>query len=85
MAQEEGFGGGGAHWSSGSEDNWACSLLKERRLKNKKAEREDRKREMALVVWRDEMICKRELKGVTENQSTIKATEEDKDVHVREA
>lgn len=40
---------------------------------------------MVLAVWRDEMICKRELKGATENQSTIKATGEDKDVHVREA
>lgn len=66
-------------------DNWACSLLKERRPKNKKAERGDRKRGKVLVVWTDEMICKRELEGVTENQSTIKATGEDKDVHVREA
>lgn len=47
-------------------------MLKERRPKNKKAEREDGKRGKVPVVWRDEMIWKRELEGVTENQQQEK-------------
>ena len=85
MTQEEGFGGGGGHWSSRSKDNTARSLLKERRLGNKKAEREGRRPRKVLVVWRDEMIWKKGLERVTEKQFTIKGTGEDKDTHVREA
>lgn len=36
------------------------------------------------MVWRDEMIWKKGLEGVTETQFTIKGTGEDKDIHVRE-
>lgn len=85
LTQEEGFGGEGGHWSSGSVDKSACSLLKERRLENKRAAREGRRPRKVSVVWRHEMIWKKGLEGVTEKQFTIKRRGEDKDIHVREA